>query len=52
MNELEGLKVKINILHERLENLEKTIETINFWQLRQLQNDINNIKVLLDELKE
>lgn len=51
MDEIEVLKQKIQILHERVEILEKAMASINSLQIRALANEITNLKIALADIR-
>ena len=51
MDEIEVLKQKVQILHERVEILEKAIASINCLQIRALSSEITNLKIALADIR-
>ena len=51
MDEIQALKDKVQILHERLLIVESSIRDNDLFTIRQLQNDISNLKIVLLDIK-
>jgi len=50
-DELARIKEQIQMLHERLEGVELSVQSLSRMQVYSLQNDINNIKIILNEMR-
>lgn len=51
MDEIAHIKEQIQMLHERLEILERSMSSLNNAQLVKLHNDIANIKLALYDIQ-
>lgn len=50
-DDIERIKAQIQMLHARLEIVEESMSSMNAFQLMKLQNEINNIKISLFDIK-